>query len=58
MARIERSDGSGDLVFEEVLTFSSTSEGTQSHTTRRGFLSIDKVREIEDLVRQTLVSSG
>jgi hypothetical protein len=58
MSRIECSDGSGDLVFEEVLTISSTSEGTHSHTTRRGFLCIDKVREIEDMVRQTLLSSG
>ena len=58
MARIERSDGSGDLVFEEITTFSSTSDGARSHTTQRGFLSIDKVREVEDMVRQTLLSSG
>jgi len=58
MSRTERSDGSGDLVFEEILTISSTSEGTRWHTTRRGFLSIDKVREVEEMVRQALLSSG
>jgi hypothetical protein len=56
MARTERSDGSGDLVFEEFTTVNRSSNGTSSSTTRRGFLAIDKVREVEDLVRRTLLS--
>ena len=58
ISRIERADGSGDLVFEEITTINNTSDGARYHTTRRGFLCVDKVREVEDLVRQTLLSSG
>ncbi|HEV3255374.1 MAG TPA: hypothetical protein VG013_00710 [Gemmataceae bacterium] len=56
MSRTERADGSGDLVFEEFTTVSSSSNGTTSSTTRRGFLAIDHVREVEDLVRRTLLA--
>jgi len=56
MSRTERADGSGDLVFEEFTTVSNGTNGTTSHTTRRGFLAIDHVREVEDLVRRTLLA--
>jgi len=50
MSRRERPDGSGDLVFQVL-----HAAGGESHQTlRRGFLGIDRVKEIEDLVRATL----
>jgi hypothetical protein len=56
ISRRERRDGSGDLVFEEFTTYSHGSNGPSSHTTRRGFLAINNVREVEELVRRTLLS--
>jgi hypothetical protein len=57
LSRRERPDGSGDLVFEEFTTSSLDSDGNRSYsTTRRGFLAIDRVREVEDLVRKTLLA--
>jgi hypothetical protein len=58
MSRVEGPDGSGDLVFEEITTVSSSNSGTSTYTTRRGFLCIDKVREVDELVRRTLLSGG
>jgi hypothetical protein len=56
ISRTERPDGSGDLVFEEINTYHHNTDGHGTwHTTQRGFLSIDAVREVEALVRQTLV---
>ena len=55
MSRVERADGSGDLVFEEFYTYSYTSRsGTTAHLNRRGFLHVDQVRDVEDLIRQAL----
>jgi len=57
IARIERRDGAGDLVLEEFTTYGRDSQGhTTSQTTRRGFLAIDDVRGVEELVRRTLLS--
>lgn len=57
MARRDRAGGAGDLVFEEFVTSSTNSDGHTSSTThQRGFLCIDRVREVEDLVRRTLLS--
>ncbi len=53
MFRAERRDGSGDLVFREVLIPAGRS-GWKSRKERRGFLSIADVREVERLVRSTL----
>jgi hypothetical protein len=51
VARYENPDGSGSLVFQEV-----TVSGTDGPTTRRyGFIHIDNVRSVEDLVRRTLL---
>ena len=58
MSRHERADGSGDLVFEEFTTVSHTGDGPHTSTTRRGFLAIDDVHAVEDLVRRTLLGGG
>ncbi|HEY2787439.1 MAG TPA: hypothetical protein VGJ05_20960 [Fimbriiglobus sp.] len=47
MACVERDDGSGDLRFE--------GDDGQYASLREGFLMIDRVREVESLVRQTLL---
>ena len=48
-------DGTGDLVFEEHGGFqASINQHQTAHPLRRGFLGIDRVREVEQLVRQTL----
>jgi hypothetical protein len=50
MSRLERPDGSGDLVFQVY----TTGVGENAHTVRRGFMGIDHVRDVEELVRKTL----
>jgi hypothetical protein len=52
MSRVERGDGSGDLVFEEYTTRGSNNTTT---TTRRGFLAIPNVHQVEGLIRKTLL---
>jgi hypothetical protein len=52
MSRVERGDGSGDLVFEEYTTRGSNNTTT---TTRRGFLAIANVHQVEGLIRKTLL---
>lgn len=51
MARRERSDGSGDLIFE----IRTTGYGENTRTENYGFLAIDDVKGVEGLVRQTLL---
>lgn len=51
MMRHENADGSGSLVFRE--DFLLDDDGTS--TRYRGFLNIARVREVEELVRQTLL---
>lgn len=55
VSRAERSDGAGDLVFEEIVSYSSDSNGTSRHVTRRGFLGVERVAEVERLLRTTLL---
>lgn len=59
MVRRENADGSGDLVFEEAIRVQNT---TRSRNTAgsldHGFLGIDNVREIEELLRKALLSEG
>jgi hypothetical protein len=50
MSRTERPDGSGDLVFQVY----TTGYGEQAQTVRRGFIGIDRVRDVEQMVRKTL----
>jgi hypothetical protein len=53
LSRVERPDGSGDLIFEEFWTRHRRSH----HTVQRsGFLAIDRVREVEEMIRKTLLS--
>jgi hypothetical protein len=55
ITRVERADGTGDLVFLEVFNHSTNSKGHRSTTrTRFGFLGVDGVRDVEDLLRKTL----
>lgn len=46
ITRTQRPDGSGDLVFEQFTTHHHSGHTT----TRRGFIGIDNVREVEDLI--------
>lgn len=48
ITRLERKDGSGDLVFEEF----TTRHGSGHTTTRRGFIGIANVRAVEEQVNQ------
>ena len=55
--RKEYSDGSGDLVFEESVSIGRDSDGdTTRSITRHGFMGIDDVRAVEQLLRQALLS--
>lgn len=51
MERNERGDGSGDLIFE----VRTQRRGTDVSTVRHGFLSVARVREVEDVLRRTLL---
>jgi hypothetical protein len=56
MSRRDYADGSGDLIFEEFLYMTRDCDGDlQSQRTERGFLGIADVREVEELVRRTLL---
>ena len=52
MMRLERKDGTGDLIFEQLTT--NNSEGPS--TTSRGFKAISQVRDVENLIRNTLMN--
>ena len=52
LTRRERADGSGDLVFEEF----TQRRGTGSVTVRRGFMAVDDVRGVEELIHKTLLT--
>jgi len=54
MARRDYADGSGDLIFEEIVT--RNSDGG-SNRTERGFLGIENVRDVEELIQRTLLSA-
>lgn len=54
LQRKQRSDGSGDLIFERKL--SSNNDGGQ-RTTDLGFLAIPNVKEVEELVRKLVKRS-
>lgn len=51
LSRRERSDGSGDVIFEE---FRNEAHGYQMQPP--GFIAIDGVRDVEALIRRTLLS--
>jgi hypothetical protein len=52
VARRDFIDGIGDLVFEDTVTVHRDSEGVSAQKTEWGFLDIDKVREVEELVQR------
>lgn len=59
MFRREKADGGGDLVFEEQIHLRSGGHNSRTLRTQdRGFLGIDNVRKIEELVRKALLSVG
>ena len=54
--RTEHRDGSGDLIFEEVVTVGRDSDGDPTtHTTRHGFIAVPQVRDVEELLRRVLL---
>lgn len=56
MRRVEYADGQGDLIFEEFVTYGRDSDGDRtSNVKRHGFMAIDRVREVDELIRQALV---
>ena len=57
MYRRDYNDGSGNLVFEETLAVQNTgSRGRRLSTQSHGFMGIDNVHEVEQLVRKALLS--
>lgn len=59
MFRRENADGSGDIVFEEITQVRSTRDSSSTtRTQERGFLGIENVREIEELLRKALLSDS
>jgi hypothetical protein len=56
MTRVERANGTGDLIFREVISTSYDSEGDRrTNRTRIGFIAIERVRDVENLVRTQLM---
>ncbi len=54
--RVEYPDRGGDLVFEEVITIGRDTDGDRTtNVKRRGFMGIDQVREIEEMLRKALL---
>ena len=57
--RIEYGDGTGDLVFEENIMIGPRNNGYPTTTRQRhGFMSIDHVRQVEELLRKALLATG
>ena len=52
MSRKERADGSGDLIFEQF----RERAGSGTTTVRRGFIGLEHVRDVEDLIVRTLLT--
>ena len=56
LTRVERADGSGDLVFREIVNTRHDNDiDRRTIRTRIGFIGVDRVREVEDLLRKTLI---
>ena len=52
MTRNQRADGSGDLIFREFTTYAPNG---RRNVTRHGLMAIERVREVEALIRSTLL---
>jgi hypothetical protein len=55
ISRMDYSDGCGDLILDEVITRDSDGD---KKTTRHGFMAIENVRDVEELLHKVLLSSG
>jgi hypothetical protein len=56
LVRTEHADGTGDLVFEEVITLGTDGDGRSTTNRRRyGFLAVPEVRRVEELLRRVLL---
>jgi hypothetical protein len=54
--RLENADGSGDVIFNVISGFHAfRSSGLEVTSMPRGFEAVEKVRQVEALVRQTLI---
>lgn len=59
IVRRDYAHGSGDLVFEEPMSVQGTSHrDTVAMTHGHGFIGVNNVREIEELLRKALLSGG
>jgi hypothetical protein len=59
IVRTEHPDGSGDLVLEQIVEEGTDSEGHRTtRIVRHGFIAISNVKQVEELVRQTLPPRG
>ncbi|GAB4150416.1 MAG: hypothetical protein Tsb009_25240 [Planctomycetaceae bacterium] len=59
MIRKERSDGTGDLIFEDMTQLiQAHSDGVHLARHQVGFLGVENVRELERLVKETLLHSS
>jgi hypothetical protein len=57
--RTEYADGCGDFVFEEAVSVGWNKHGQRTTTTTRyGFMAINNVREVEELLRRVLLPDG
>jgi hypothetical protein len=52
MTRRQRSNGNGDLIFEPV----REKNGSDTTAMTRGFLGLERVREVEELIHETLLA--
>ncbi len=52
MTRSQRADGSGDLIFEQF----TKKQGSGTTTIRRGFIGVENVRQVEELIHSTLLA--
>ena len=51
MTRTQRPDGGGDLVFEQF----EERKGSGTTTVKRGFMAVQRVQGVEDVIRETLL---
>lgn len=57
MVRREYADGSGDLIFEELIDHYRDGKGrSRTRTFEHGFIGIENVREVEEMIHKTLLS--
>jgi hypothetical protein len=55
ICRNQNADGSGDLIFEQSVSYDSRG---RRNVKSQGFFAIERVRDIEELIRRVLLSGG